>query len=65
MRTNNGHEKRTRSRKTACKKEYREDSGQAGNPGESGEYFSEIDILSPLTSSPGTVERGDQVKSIV
>lgn len=36
----------------ARKEEYRQDSGQVGNPEGSGEYLSEIDILSPLTSSP-------------
>lgn len=58
MRTNNSHERRKKDEElqdgeeTACKKEYRDDSGQVGNPEGSGEYLSEIDILSPLTSSP-------------
>lgn len=58
MRTNNDHEEQEKNEKlqdgeeTTCKKEYRKDSGQAGNLGGSGEYLSEIDILSPLTSSP-------------
>lgn len=46
MRTNNGHEEREKNEKlqggeeAACKKEYRVDSGQAGNLRGSGEYLS-------------------------
>lgn len=54
-----GHEKRekrTMSRKTERKRRVRKSTGKiAGkwvNPEGSGEYLSEIDILSPLTSSP-------------
>jgi len=69
MRTNNSHERRKKDEKlqdgeeTVCKKEYRDDSGQVGNLEGSGEYLSEIDILSHIFA--GTVEHGDQVKSIV
>lgn len=50
-------------KKGACRKEKKEKRA-SGNPGESD--TSEIDILSPLTSSPErSRSAGDQVKSIV
>lgn len=55
MRTNNGREERERttSCRTKRRRHVRESTGKiAGDPGGSEEYFSEIDILSPLTSSP-------------